>query len=120
MIFQRVISSCRLLPPAYCFLFSNRQLLQNFFLGFFDRHAVTLSVFVDWTILEHVVPVVAQNLDLPHWILWRRGAGLTFITHLRLAFFRSCGRFVELFSKARRALQTWFGRQTFFIAQSHR
>src|SRR6184192_696984 len=55
-----------LLLPASCLLRANRQpLLQNFFLRYLDRHSVSLTILIDWTLFEHVVPLLAQSLDFP-------------------------------------------------------
>src|SRR6266496_1715577 len=57
--------SCLLLS-AVCRLASYRQsLLQDIFLRLLDRHSVSLTILIDWTMLEYVVPLLVQSPDFP-------------------------------------------------------
>src|ERR1700752_916903 len=111
-----------LLPTAYCLLllFSHWQLLQNLFLRLLDRHAVTLPVLIDRSFFQHVVPLIADHLNLPERILRWRWTARAFVTHLGLLLFRGRGGLVEFLRETGRPLQTRFGWQPILVAQSHR
>src|SRR5438309_8687671 len=105
-----------LLLSAFCLLLSRRQsLLQDFFLRLLDRHSVSLTILIDWAMLEHVVPLLAQGFDFPKRIFRITGSA----SGGRFGFIQRRALFQRL-AKSRRALQTRLGWQAFIAAQSHR
>src|SRR5438552_5632972 len=61
---------CRLATAVYRLRTGWQSLLQNLFLRPLDRHAVSLTVFVDGPVFEHVVPLIAYRFDFPQRVLW--------------------------------------------------
>src|SRR5436853_7626131 len=104
-----------LLLSAFCLLLSRRQsLLHDFFLRLLDRHSVSLTILIDWAMLEHVVPLLAQGFDFP-----KRIFRITGSASRRFGFIQSRALF-QCLAKSRRALQARLGRQSFLAAQRHR
>src|SRR5215471_21763608 len=72
-------------PASFCFphvsasqclrfsFFLLRQLFQYFLLGLFDRHSIALTVLIDGSVLQDVIPLIAHHSDLPHRIFRNRG-----------------------------------------------
>src|SRR5581483_3988032 len=99
------------LLTAFCILLllPHFQLLQRFFLRLLNGHAIALTILIGWSILQHVVPLFAQNLNFPQ-RTFGRGRPVGYFIRLPAALFLSALRgFLQFPSEARRALQTRLG-----------
>src|SRR5581483_3090956 len=109
------------LLTAFCILLllPHFQLLQRFFLRLLNGHAIALTILIGWSILQHVVPLFAQNLNFPQ-RTFGRGRPVGYFIRLPAALFLSALRgFLQFPSEARRALQMWLGRQPILFTQRH-
>src|SRR5437762_4152024 len=116
--------SCCLLPTSFA---HRKTFAQNLFLRSLDRHSVTRAVLIDWTMLEHIGPLLAQRFDFPQSIfgitygtlVWSSAFKRDMDRNRRLFGLHSLGFVAKFLCKARRALETRLGRHAFFRAQRH-